>query len=71
MDKMEKRQKNGSKAIRRLLRERGWSQSDLAREIGVTRGTICRILSGTRRVSADVALVLHRKYGIPLEDLLQ
>jgi transcriptional regulator with XRE-family HTH domain len=65
------RQTRQAKAIRDLMKSRDWSQSDLAREVGVTPGTICRILSGIRRVSPDMALVLHRKYDIPLEELFQ
>jgi transcriptional regulator with XRE-family HTH domain len=56
------------KFIADQLRERGWSQSDLAARLGSTQATISRLLSGKRRVRtlqwyADLA---ERAFGIPL-----
>ena len=50
------------------LRERGWSQDDLAARLGITQPTISRLLSGKRRVRtlqwyADLA---ERAFGLPL-----
>jgi transcriptional regulator with XRE-family HTH domain len=56
--------------VRRIMHERGWHQSRLARELDVTTPTISTIVSGRRSVGLDVFAKLHRKLGINANELL-
>ena len=46
---------NGVRAARK---ERGWSQSELAQMVGVSRNTISSIETGTFNPTAKLALIL-------------
>ncbi len=44
--------------IRAARKERGWSQSELAQMVGVSRNTISSIETGTFNPTAKLALIL-------------
>jgi transcriptional regulator with XRE-family HTH domain len=50
--------------------KKGWSQGDLANELGVTRQYVSRIETGLTapgRVLAKVILILTKRWGEPIE----
>lgn len=47
------------------LDERGWSQSDLARESGSKPASISRLLQGTRNPGPDVCQAIAKAFGYP------
>jgi putative transcriptional regulator len=56
--------------LRYLRMKQGWSQGDLAEELGVTRQYISRIETGITapgRVLAKVILALTQSWGEPIE----
>ena len=55
--------------LRNLRDERGWSQSDLARELGVSRQTINAIETGRYDPSLPLAFALGALFGRPIEAL--
>lgn len=50
---------------RRALADKGWTQRRLARELGVSRGTVSRWLSGARTPSLRMAVRVHELLGVP------
>jgi len=46
--------------IRKIIKETGWTQEDLAREIGVTTATVNRWLNGRTRPSRLAIRMLER-----------
>ena len=54
-----------SEWLMRELNSRHWSQSDLARKSGITRGSISHILNGTRKAGNDVCEGIARAFGYP------
>src|SRR5262249_1710151 len=56
-------------ALRRLRRERGLEQQELARRAGITRQTLSRLESGRAAPSAAIALRLARELGCRVEEL--
>jgi transcriptional regulator with XRE-family HTH domain len=57
--------------LRQILRDRGVSQSALAAELGICQAYLSRLLGGTRRMGADLALRVSKKYHVDLAELLQ
>ncbi len=55
--------------IRVFRAEHKLSQSDLAREIGVSRKTISTIEVGRFVPSTVIALLIARRFGVPVEDI--
>ena len=51
--------------------ERGWSQADLAAELGVSRQTINSIETGKYDPSLPLAFKLGRLFGVPVEHLFE
>lgn len=49
----------------------GWSDSELARRIGVHPSTVSRILNRERKVSYDFCLGIARVLNMPIEDILR
>lgn len=47
------------------LRERDWSQSDLAREAGVTRSAINGIITGNRGAGVDLLRAIAKAFKYP------
>jgi plasmid maintenance system antidote protein VapI len=47
------------------------NRSHLAREMGVDRSYISRVLTGHRGMSLDLALKLGRKFRVSVEDLAE
>ncbi|WP_146648240.1 helix-turn-helix domain-containing protein [Labilithrix luteola] len=50
------------------LAERGWSQSDLSRELDLSRGTVSRWVSGKRTPTLKLAVKIEALLGIRVED---
>jgi len=58
--------------IRRLRKEKGWTQAKLAARAEVTQGYIAQLEAGTRqRLSLEVADRLARALGVGVADLLK
>src|SRR5437867_12104140 len=57
------------KAIEAVRRERGWSQSELARRSGLTPPTVSRIEAGSRKGDVDTLAQLASGLGLPLSVL--
>lgn len=55
-----------SSYLARLRKSVGWSQTDLARELGVTRQYVQRIESGRVGVTVDQVLRITRALGRPV-----
>jgi len=58
------------KNVRRLLKERGWSQNDLADKIGMKSSQINRYLTGKTVPGIDVLFKFAQAFAIPAYDLL-
>lgn len=52
-----------------LRGERGWTQAELAVEVGVSRQTINSIETGRFEPSLTLALKLARLFGKPVEEI--
>jgi transcriptional regulator with XRE-family HTH domain len=46
------------------LEKRGWSQSDLVKESGISRGTLSNIISGTRGVGPESLVAISQALNI-------
>lgn len=55
--------------LRRIRIERGYTQTDLAREIGVTRQTINRLERDDNNTTLDLAYKLARTLQMPIEEI--
>jgi putative transcriptional regulator len=55
--------------LRALRGERGWSQGDLARRLGVSRQTVNAIETGKYDPSLPLAFRIARLFGRRIEDL--
>lgn len=56
--------------IRAARKERGVSQRDLARALGMAQSTLSRIERGERRVSVDRLIAIARALGVRPADML-
>ncbi len=56
-----------TKQIRSWMEERGLSQRDLAKIMGVHETTASRILAGVRRIGVRPAMRLAKAMKVPLE----
>jgi transcriptional regulator with XRE-family HTH domain len=56
--------------MRALRKARGWSQSDLAREIGATLTHVSRVETGKYSPSVDFVIKLARVFGVGVDTLL-
>jgi putative transcriptional regulator len=57
--------------VRELRVERGWSQADLARELGVSRQTVNAIEVGRYDPSLPLAFRIARLFARPIEAIFQ
>jgi len=57
-----------AKLLIQLRNSCGWSQSELARQIGITSAAISQIEKGDRTPSLDVAEKIARAFNISLDD---
>ena len=55
--------------LRVLRAERGWSQAELARRLGVSRQTVNAIETGKYDPSLPLAFALARAFGRRIEEL--
>lgn len=55
--------------IARLRAEHGWTQADLARQIGVSRQSVNAIETGKFDPSLPVAFRIARLFGLSIEDV--
>lgn len=51
--------------------ERGWSQADLGRELGVSRQTVNAIETGRYDPSLPLALKMAKVFGAKIEEIFQ
>jgi transcriptional regulator with XRE-family HTH domain len=58
-----------SQKLENIRLQRGWTQRRLAQELGITQGTLSRLLSGDRGPSAETLRRAITILEIPLEDL--
>jgi transcriptional regulator with XRE-family HTH domain len=59
------------RTLRMLRRERGWGQTELARQLGLARrGYISNLESGRKLPSIDLVMVIADLFGITTDDLL-
>lgn len=63
-------QTNVSVRIRAARKDRGVSQRELARALGVAQSTLSRIERGERRVSVDRLVAIARALGVRPADML-
>lgn len=56
--------------LRTLRAEKGWTQEEAARQIGITRDTLSRLEHGLRQPQAPTVARIARAYGVDTEDLL-
>jgi len=63
-------QTNVTLKIRAARKERGVSQRELARALGVAQSTLSRIERGERRVSVDLLIEIARTLGVRPADML-
>jgi transcriptional regulator with XRE-family HTH domain len=60
-----------AKMVRDLLQQRGWSQHDLARRLGVSQSAVSMLIKRKRRQDALTFYVrLARIFGVPLSELI-
>lgn len=57
--------------LRVLRAERGWSQADLANQLGVSRQTVNAIETGKYDPSLPLAFKIARLFGLTIEDIFQ
>ncbi len=57
--------------LRVLRAERGWTQEDLGRAVGVSRQAIIAIESDKHDPSLDLAFRLAGTFGVKVEDLFE
>ena len=55
--------------LEELRKERGIKQEDLARELGVSRQTICSLEKGRYNPSILLAFKIARRFGMQIEDV--
>lgn len=55
--------------VKQARKERGWSQTDLAQMVGVSRNTISSIETGAFNPTAKLALILCIALGKKFEEL--
>lgn len=58
-------------SIRTQRAARGWSQAQLAEEVGVSRQTIIAIEKGKYDPSLPLAFTLAKSFGVSIEELFQ
>ena len=56
--------------IRAVRKERGVSQRELARALGVAQSTLSRMERGERRVSVDRLIAIARALGVRPSDMM-
>lgn len=56
-------------SLRRLRRERGWSQRDLAARSGVSIATISTLERELNGPGLRAAILLARAFGVPLDEM--
>lgn len=54
-----------------LRNEKGWSQADLAEQLGVSRQTINSLERGKYDPSLPLAFSISRLFGLPIEQIFQ
>lgn len=57
--------------LNKTLKERGWSDADLARQAKIGSGTLSDIRSGRRRVGPELAQAIAEALKIPYEEVYQ
>jgi transcriptional regulator with XRE-family HTH domain len=53
-----------SQWLQRELEQRGWRQSDLARNSGVDNGLVSRLINGERNPGVDTCRAIARAFGL-------
>jgi transcriptional regulator with XRE-family HTH domain len=57
-------------ALRRLLRERGWNQSEAASQLGISQGLVSAYLRGKREPTLSTLLTVASRIGVPIGELV-
>lgn len=57
--------------IRTLREQRGFTQAELAKQIGVTRQTLIAIEQGRYSPTLELAFQISRVFGVALDDVFQ
>lgn len=68
---MENKQRRAWIDLRKLRKERGWIQADVADKLGVTREHISAIENGKRGISMQIMASIIREFGVKYEDFYQ
>lgn len=55
--------------LRVLRADRGWTQADLAAQLGVSRNSVNAIENGKYDPSLPLAFRIARLFGLPIEDV--
>ncbi len=58
-------------ALKELRKDRGWSQGDLADQLGVSRQSVNAIETGRYDPSLPLAFKIARLFGCGIEDVFQ
>lgn len=62
------RKPSASERLKTRLDELGWSQRDLAREVDASAAVVCRLVSGERPPSLELAFRIQRsKVALPAD----
>jgi transcriptional regulator with XRE-family HTH domain len=56
---------DGARLLREVLALQGWSQNELARQLGTSSGLVSRWLSGRRTPGLVWAIAIARLTGVP------
>lgn len=57
--------------LKQLIRQSGFTQTEIAKILGVHKSTVTRILNGQITLSLPMALKLSRLLGVSVEELLE
>ena len=53
------------------MQKRGWSQAELARESGITKGALSHIFSGTRKPGVVMLKAISQAFNLPAEHVFR
>lgn len=62
---------NFSEWLLKELNRRGWSQADLAREAGLTRGGVSLLISQNRMPGVETVVGIARAFNLPTDEVLR
>ena len=61
---------NWSEKIEKLMKQRNWSQKDLAKNSGITEASVSRYINGERKPRVDIVINFAKAFGVSTDYLL-